>query len=65
MKGEIINCPAHKDIYFLETNTKPEVSRSQRRQSVPNSPFSEYQLSKFIRVAGRKRNVQIQAETET
>lgn len=25
MKGEIINCSAHKDIYFLETNTKNEV----------------------------------------
>ncbi|XP_044263762.1 uncharacterized protein LOC123010736 [Tribolium madens] len=24
MKGEIINCPTHKDIYFLETNTKSE-----------------------------------------
>lgn len=26
MKGEIINCSAHKDIYFLETNPKPEVN---------------------------------------
>ncbi|CAH0550433.1 unnamed protein product [Brassicogethes aeneus] len=24
MKGEIINCSTHKDIYFLETNTKNE-----------------------------------------
>lgn len=26
MKGEIINCSPHKDIYFLETNTKNEVT---------------------------------------
>ncbi|XP_049824305.1 uncharacterized protein LOC109601597 [Aethina tumida] len=26
MKGEIINCSTHKDIYFLETNTKNETA---------------------------------------